>query len=326
MTDLSILVPSRNEEWLSETVADILKNIRGNTEIIVVLDGEVFPKPLPEDPRVTVIRHFKARGQRAATNDAARVARGTYLLKADAHTAWDEGFDIKMLQTFKDLGDDITAVPVMKNLWVYDWKCPKDGKRIYQDKAPICPDCGGEMYKKVLWHPKDRPNSTSYCFDTTLHFQYFNAYKAHPDYQEQLKTGYTETMSLQGSAFMVHKDKYWGLKLSDEDFGSWGQQGVELACKTWLSGGRCIVNHSTWYAHLFRTKGDVFGFPYKQDNAQVEHARQLSRKLFLDNTWEHQKLPLYWLVSRFSPVPDWENSEMLVKIKEWADKFDEQHR
>ena len=50
--DLSVLIPGRNEEWLSETLVDMLKAIRANTEIIVVLDGETFPKELPTDPRI----------------------------------------------------------------------------------------------------------------------------------------------------------------------------------------------------------------------------------------------------------------------------------
>ena len=37
--DLSILIPARNEEFLNRTVQDILENIEGNTEVIVVLDG-----------------------------------------------------------------------------------------------------------------------------------------------------------------------------------------------------------------------------------------------------------------------------------------------
>lgn len=48
------------------------------------------------------------------------------------------------------------------------------------------------------------------------------------------------------------------------NYGSWGNQGIEVACKTWLSGGRVLVNHNTWYAHMFRTQGAEFGFPYPQ--------------------------------------------------------------
>jgi glycosyltransferase involved in cell wall biosynthesis len=39
MAELSILIPARNEEWLSQTVDDLLKNIEADTEILVGLDG-----------------------------------------------------------------------------------------------------------------------------------------------------------------------------------------------------------------------------------------------------------------------------------------------
>lgn len=322
-TELSILIPSRNEEWLSETLEDLIKHKTDTTEIIVVLDGAPEVKPLPKHKDLTVIRHYKSRGQRASTNDAAKIAKGKYLMKTDAHTAWDDKFDEKILQGFKDLGDTITQVPVMRNLHVFDWVCKK-GHRRYQGPSGPCTECGKPTKKDFIWNPKLRPQSTSYRFDHELHFQYFNTWKGSEIYKEQQKTGYTETMSLQGSCFVMSADRYWSLNMCDEDFGSWGAQGTEVACKTWLSGGRCIVNHSTWYAHLFRTQGGDFSFPYKQDNSQVKKAREKSQKLFLDNTWEHQTLPLIWLVDKFTPVDGWdkdEGAEMLTKIREHGKNF-----
>ena len=46
--DLSILIPARNEQFLKNTVEDILKNKRGNTEIIVGLDGEWADPPIQD--------------------------------------------------------------------------------------------------------------------------------------------------------------------------------------------------------------------------------------------------------------------------------------
>jgi glycosyltransferase involved in cell wall biosynthesis len=318
--DLSILIPSRNEEWLSETLEDLLKNIRGNTEIIVVLDGAPEVKPLPVDPRITVIRYQQSIGQRAATNAACRLSRAKYVMKVDAHCAFDEGFDVKLMA---DMQDDWTVVPVMRNLHIFDWVC-KNGHRRYQSPSGPCTICNEPTEKDVVWIPKLKPESYSYRFDTTLHFQYFREYKNNPKYREQHKSLLTETMSLQGSSFMLTRDKYWELNICDEEFGSWGAQGTEVACKTWLSGGKCIVNHKTWYGHLFRTQGGDFSFPYKQDNAQVERARELSRRLFLDNTWPLQKYPLSWLVDRFAPVPGWHDGTdngMLARIREWGTKM-----
>lgn len=320
--DLSVIIPSRNEEWLSETLRDLLVNIRGNTEIIAVIDGEKFPKKLPVDPRLTVIELPESIGQRAATNLAARQATGKYLMKTDAHTAWDRAFDIALIKGFQELGDNITQVPVMRNLHVFDWVCA-DGHRRYQSPSGPCSDCGKPTEKEVIWNPKLKPQSTSYRFDHTLHFQYFNQWKRTDTYKEQLKTGYTETMSLQGSCFVLSADKYWELNICDEAFGSWGQQGVEVACKTWLSGGRVICNHNTWYGHLFRTQGGDFSFPYRQSEKKIQEAREYSRKLFLDNTWPLQKYPLSWLIDKFAPVPDWHDADngIYEKVKDWGERW-----
>jgi glycosyltransferase involved in cell wall biosynthesis len=302
--DLTVCIPARNEEWLSETLEDLFKNIRGNTEVIVILDGAPAVKPLPTDPRLTVIHHAVSVGQRAATNNAVKLSRAKFVMKVDAHCAFDEGFDVKMIEFFQKHGDNITAVPIMRNLHVFNWKC-EDGHTRYQSPSGSCSECGKPTEKEVVWTPKANPQSTSYRFDTEMHFQYFHEYKRANRYRRHQKEGFNESMSLQGSCFMLTRDKYWELNICDEEFGSWGAQGTEVACKTWLSGGRVLVNHSTWYAHLFRTKGGDFSFPYPQDNKQVEQARKRSQVLFLDNTWPQQIRPLSWLVESFKPVPGW---------------------
>lgn len=315
--DVSILIPARNEEWLARTVQDLLDHSTSDFEILVGLDGAPTVSPIPVHDRVRIVRYHTSIGQRAMTNELCRIAKGKYVAKVDAHCAFRHGWDTSMLQCFKDNGDDITAVPIMRNLHVFDWVCAK-GHRRYQGPSGVCTECGEPTEKDVVWIGKRNPQSTSYRFDTEMHFQYFHEYAKRKD------TPYSETMSLQGSFFMLTREKYWGLNICDETFGSWGAQGTEVACKTWLSGGRCIVNHNTWYAHLFRTQGGDFSFPYKQDNKQVADARKLSQKLFLDNEWPLQKKPLIWLVDKFEPVPGWHDGTdngMLDRIRQWGTKF-----
>jgi hypothetical protein len=196
----------------------------------------------------------------------------------------------------------------MRNLWAFDWKCYKCGWKKYQGPTPEkCGQCGdrNHLRRKILWIGKERPQSTSYCFDSEPHFQYFGEYKKRPEYQEALKTGFTETMSLQGSCFMCTREKYWELNLCDENLGSWGNQGMEVAVKTWLSGGQVIVNHKTWYAHMFRTQGGDFSFPYKQSGNEVARTKQKVKDLFFNNEWDKQIHPLSWLIEKFMPVPGW---------------------
>jgi hypothetical protein len=50
------------------------------------------------------------------TNLCAKAATGKYIIKCDAHCSFDEGFDIKMLEGFKQSGDNVVMVPTMRNL------------------------------------------------------------------------------------------------------------------------------------------------------------------------------------------------------------------
>jgi glycosyltransferase involved in cell wall biosynthesis len=313
MVELSVIIPARSEEFLKDTIEDILRNSGETTEIIAILDGEWANPPITDNPRVHLIYVPVAIGQRAASNLGVKLAQGKYVAKTDAHCAFDKGFDRKMLDAFKETGDNVVMVPIMHNLHVYDWKCYKCGKKVYQDVKPICPDCGTQMKKKMVWKLR-KSHCTSYCFDSEPHFQYFNEWRETDTYKEQLKTGITETCSLQGSFFMMTKEKYLSLNVDDESLGSWGNQGLSVACKFWLSGGRVLVNHKTWYAHCFRTKGDVFGFPYPQSGREVQKTKQKVRDLFFNKTFEGQIYPLRWLIEKFKPS-SWK-SEDIAKLNE----------
>src|SRR3990167_3792893 len=92
---LSVIIPSRNEQFLPRTVADILAKAVGEIEVIAVLDG-YWPIDgdshllLPDDKRLHIIHRGKPRGMRAAINAAAGIAKSQYLMKCDAHCMFDE--------------------------------------------------------------------------------------------------------------------------------------------------------------------------------------------------------------------------------------------
>jgi glycosyltransferase involved in cell wall biosynthesis len=283
MPKLSILIPARNEEFLLNTINDILLHSEEDTDIWVGLDGEWNQESIPQHDRVNIVFYPESIGQRAMTNQLAKLAQGKYLMKLDAHCSLRQGFDKSMLKAFKETGDDVVMVPTMKNLHAFDWVC-ECGIREYQDKGETC-KCGKKRVKEILWYAKKGPNSTSFRFDSEPHFQYFGDYKAK-------QTGdLVESMSIQGSCFMVSREKYFDFNLCDEAFGSWGSQGIEVACKFWLSGGRVIVNTRTWYAHLFRTKPGVFGFPYKQQESKIQEAKQKVREIFLITNGRSKPVP-----------------------------------
>lgn len=318
--ELSILIPSRNEMFLKQTIEDILLHREAETEIIAVLDGEWADPPLIQHDRVNVIYTNKSVGQRAGTNLAAKLAQGKYLMKVDAHCAFDQGFDRKMIEFMGTVGDNVTAVPIMRNLWAFDWKCYHCGKRTYQGPTPTkCGQCGttDKFKRRIVWIGKPNPQSTSFCFDSEPHFQYFEAWKHREPYKtDKREKEYTETMSLQGSCFMCTKEKFWELRLSGEELGNWGNQGIELACKTWLSGGRVLVNHKTWYAHMFRTQGGDFGFPWPAGGRETQKTKDNVRDLFWNKKWDKQVKPLSWLIRKFSPVQGWTEEKIQALEKE----------
>lgn len=298
--DLSILIPARNEMFLKNTIEDIIKNKRGKTEILVGLDGEWADPGVPVHDDVTILYYHESIGQRAMTNRLCDLSKAKYVMKVDAHCAFDEGFDVKMIEKMQD---NYTMVPVMYNLYGFDWVCP-DGHRRYQGPSGVCKECGKETKRDIIWKPRWHKKSTSYRFDKTLHFQYWGDYKKVQATQGDLG----ETLSLQGSCFMLSREKYHLLNICDEKAGSWGQQGSEVAIKTWLSGGRVLTNMTTWYAHMFRTQGGDFGFPYHNPESKIQKAREYFRDLFLNDKWDKAVHPFSWLIEKFRPIPDWHDN------------------
>ena len=271
--DVSFLIPSRNEKYLSDTIFDLLKNIRGDSEIIVILDGYTpEPQIITNDDRVKFIHHKESIGQRAAINEAAKLATGKYICKCDAHIAFDEGFDVKMMQ---DCPYDTTKVGRMYNLDVETWK-PKlhkltDYMYITSPTAekPFRSDYyTGAEYRRVHTNPK--------LID--------------------------DTMTIMGPLFFMHKDRFFELGGMDEGHGQWGQMGVEVALKAVLSGGRMVVDKRTWFSHWFR--GGI-GFPYHISGHDVDKARKYSQDLWLNDKWDKATRKLQWVVDKFQP-PTWE--------------------
>jgi glycosyltransferase involved in cell wall biosynthesis len=310
MPDLSVLIAARNEMFLQNTIDDVAKNARGDTEIIVVLDGELPDDGIPSRKNLTIIQRPESIGQRAAVNEAARVSTARYIMKLDAHCSVGEGFDVVLLEAAKQLGDDVLQVPKQWNLHAFDWVCPSGHRR---DQGPSDPcktkigipprKCGLAMKREIVW-TRRRPTTTWY-FNRQLRFGYWGMFQHRPEGRGDI----AETMSLLGACWFTNRGHFWKLGGLDEGHGGWGQMGTELACMYWLSGGRVVCNKRTWFAHMFRTQGRDFGFPYRLSIAAQERARKYSREKWLnDYKWPKATRRLAWLIEHFAPVPDWEES------------------
>lgn len=306
MRDLSVIIPALNEVFLQRTIEDILENIEADTEIIAICDG-YWPDPVVHDhPRVTVVHH-ESIGQRASTNEGARISQAKYIMKADAHCAFGKGFDRILME---DCQPDWTMIPMMWNLHAFDWVC-ECGERTYQGAKPkSCEKCGSQKHEMdVIWKPRGNKVTYSWRFDDNMQFQYWRKHRKRPECQADV----FETMSCIGASFFMERERFWALDGMDEEHGSWGQYGTELACKAWLSGGKMMTTKRTWFAHMFRTGNfQVDGksaFPYELSNKQIQHARKYSQDLWLNDRWPKATRKLEWLVEHFKPVPDWHDGD-----------------
>lgn len=303
MPDLSIVIPARNEEWLARTVADILEHREADTEVIVVLDGAWPPVPLPVNERVQVVYLPASIGQRAATNLGVRLSEATYVMKCDGHVAFAQGFDRVLIEAARELGDDVTQIPAQKNLHIYDRVCPC-GRREYQGPmtAP-CVACGKvDWTQEIVWQPKRGSTTTAWCFDAEPKFQYWGAAK-HAQTDD-----ICDVMTSLGACVFMSRARFWAIGGLDESYGSWGSFGIEIACKSWLSGGRQVVNRRTWFAHFFRVGG--IGFPYPISGRDQDAARARARQVWFENAWPGQVRPLRWLLEKFWPVPGWTQAQL----------------
>lgn len=277
--DLSIIIPSRNEVFLQKTVSDLLAKAEGNIELIVILDG-YWPSPrLSEDVRLNIIHRGRALGMRAAINAAAAVAKGEYLLKCDAHCLFDQGYDRKLAA---ECQNNWVVVPRRYALDPEKWVIIENPKYPIDYMYLSC-DLHG-----AVWQEKNK--------DPLLKNKLLD-----------------ETMSNQGSVWFMPKSYFSELELMDEaTYGTFWNEFQEIGLKCWLSGGKVMVNKTTWYAHWHKTSDFGRGYSLGRDDQPKALAAVSTWK---KRGWHKQTLPLSWLIERFWPVPTW-TAEEIEKVRQ----------
>lgn len=278
----SIVIPSRNEQFLEETIRDLLRNARGEIEIIPVLEG-YWPDEMVTDPRVHYLHFTTPRGMRGAINAGAAVARGKYLMKCDGHCSFDEGFDVKLAQ---DLEPNWISVPTRYSLIPETWE--------RKQKKPI-----DYMF---LCAPTD-PNDFG---GPSLHGKEWGAKQNDPTLKD---IRVDDLMSAQGSCWFMHRDYFHELELEDaENYGDFCFEFQEIGLKCWLSGGRVIRNKNTWYAHLH--KGKKFGRGWPLATGTLKKGAAFTNHWMDRQNWHKQDRDIRWLINKFWPVPTWSDESV----------------
>ena len=270
---VSVIIPSRNEKWLKRTVEDVFAKARGNIEVIVVLDGPT-KHALPEErSNLRFIAKPEAEGLRKAINDAARVATGEYLMKTDAHCMFGEGFD-EILRT--DMEDNWVAVARRLSLNASLWQpVPHPGVDYFYLGCP---------WTDPLFLMRNR------------HWKKRARRRRHIPIDDQ--------MTIHGSMWFTTLDHFRGIRgLFEEGFGGFPGEPQEVALKTWLGGGRVIINKNTWYAHLHSAAQRPRG--YRLTRADMLDGYVESAHYWVENRWEERIHDFDWIVKKFWPLPNW---------------------
>lgn len=288
---LSVIIPSRVDQYLQRTIDDLLAKAEGDVEVIVVLDGYWPNPPLTPDKRLVIVHQGTIHnnyGMRKGIDTGMALAKGEYVMKIDEHCMVDQGYDLKLAV---DCEDDWVVIPRRHRLDAEKWENINDGR------PPV-----DYMYVE---YPYLIP------FDRTQGL--------HGDIWKKTGPEIDDTPTMQGSCYFLKKS-YWQKLfpngMDEENYGSFTQEAQEISMKVWLSGGRVVVNKKTWYSHFHKgNKGKGYGFSnaqYRQHEAEKEKGR-----LYCINYWMNTTDYLHdfkWFINeKFPDMPHWENWEQRIE-------------
>lgn len=286
MAKVSVILPARAERFLSRTVQDLLEKAAGDVEIIPVLDGAPADPPLPVDPRVKPIVNPVSIGMRPCINAGMAAATGEYLMKLDAHCSVGEGFD-EILQA--DCDEDWIVVPR---------RGPLDPERWCKDETNRKPWIDAH-YLSYPWDTRPEGANSRRKGDGLQGAWW-------PERARKLlHEPISEEMQSQGSAWFTTRT-HWerlGGEMEVSKYGTFIREFQELGLKTFLGGGRCMVNKKTFYLHLH--KGTRYGRGYSLSGSEADAGSKFCVRYWMLDQWPERVHNLKWLIQRFSPVPGW---------------------
>jgi len=280
MPKVSVILPSNNEMFLEKTIDDVFKKARGDIEVIAVLDGYSAPPPIPQRDNLVFIHKLVSEGMRPAINDAAKIAKGEFLMKLDAHCMVEEGFDLVLA---KDCDSDWIVVPRRVSLDAENWCIANTGK------SPVD--------YHYLTYPYLKPDEIG------MHGQVWNERA-----RERKDILIDDEMSSQGSCWFMRRDYFWKFGgMSCVGYGNFVQEAQQIMNRCWLSGGQVKINKNTWYAHLH--KGKKYGRGYFISKNSMINGAVYSADFWMNDKWDPswpEKIHnLEWLIDKFWPVPSW---------------------
>lgn len=305
---LSVVIPSRSDQWLQKTVDDLFNKAEDEVEVIVVYDGR-WPDPiLRDDPRLVQIHHGVIHdnvGMRGSINAGVAVSKGEYLMILDEQCGVDQGYDVKLAA---DCRDNWVVIPRRWRLEPETWTLTKDSEG---DKRPPI----DYMYTE---YPYVKP------FDKT---QGLHGAEWRQRYYDRLDILIDDTPTMQGSCYFLTR-RWWDKVIGELDstyYGTFTMEAQEVSMKTWLTGGRVVVNKKTWYAHWHKgKKGKGYAFTneqYRRHQEGMEKGRLYAIEYWL-NTRDFKYDWDWFVTEKFPDMPgwssDWKQRVEVDKLKDYS--------
>jgi GT2 family glycosyltransferase len=267
---VTIIILSKTEKYLDNTIRDILENATGEIEVLVGLDGY-------ETEHIEGVTYFQIKGEgenhkRQGINQGVAMAKGEYVMWVDAHCLFAKGFDEQLV---KDSQPNWVQIPRRNRLDAENWCLQDQG----DDRPPI-------DYEYFMFAPLARGEG--------LH-----GYKWDLRTIERADIMIDDTIEFQGSCVFMTKDWFTKMGFMDLRYSGWGSEAEEVGLTTWKNGGRVVTNKNTYYAHLH--KGKKYGRMYHLNQGERQQSWDYARNLWLNENKEF----FISLIERFMPMPSW---------------------
>lgn len=238
----SIIIPSKTEKFLKNTIEDILKNATGDIEVLPVVDGYWPPEEeIVKDSRVRYIHLEPSQKtqKRHGINRAVQECSGDFVMSVDAHCMFAKGFDEQLI---KDHEPNWVQVPRRNRLDAENWCLQTQS----DNRPPI-------DYEYIMFRPLTENDDHGV---KSIHgFKWDERTFSHKDIMVD------DTITMQASCWFMTKE--WFQRrgfMQTEGYTGWGQEAEEISFETWKNGGALKTNKNTWYAHLH--KGEKYGRMY----------------------------------------------------------------
>lgn len=272
---VSVVIPACNEAFLQATIDSLLSNAHGDVEILAVIDGGPWPNPpLRTDPRVIVLRHNESRGMRQSTNEAAQIATGEFLMKCDGHCLFGPGWDAALKS---DCDGDWLAVPTRHSIDGEAWKAGAVEKAV--------------KLRTYNYHYLTFPFDIS-MYGYGLHGKTFDWKLNRVVNTARADHAIDDLMSFQGSCWFMTLANFHRLGPLDHANYYFYSESIEVGLRQWMSGGRCVINKRTWYAHYHKGPNALHTVDGRSGRGFFlnVHRKRASEK-FATDYWVYDRMP-----------------------------------